>query len=224
MKKNKKPYHVIQLFNNSYVYDKDYKNYESRKEVVQWKNEIPSNSLVDGKVQITNVDPAISLASDQNMVILIDHNINTFEELHQLHKLNNENWDKQNANDFLIKRPKLFLGKLAQHKLSFEIFQLRLKETKLELFIDWDYWKVGREEKENFKIGELKIHQPLNIKIDGKRDFSLTGRRKRTFIENNYIIEYKGIFEEVEFIKEQKTFTKLVPVNSKEINFMKHLK
>lgn len=37
---NSKPFHVIQVFSNSYHYDKEYKEFETRKEWVKWKKEI----------------------------------------------------------------------------------------------------------------------------------------------------------------------------------------
>ena len=77
MKINKKPVHLIQIFDNSYRYDKNHKSFEDRKETVKWKDSILSNSFTieNGQVfldkkLIKNQNSILS-----NCIILIDYNI-----------------------------------------------------------------------------------------------------------------------------------------------------
>jgi hypothetical protein len=219
---------VIQIFTNSYIYDKEYKNYDSRKEYVEWKTELQSKSFVGKKVKINKNGYENRTGIIKNLVILIDNNYNSFEDFLQLKRLNKEYCNdiessKKIYNKQSQKTQNLMLGNLGKHKLEIDIFKLRLDEN-IELFINWDYWKIGNPIRENFKIAELKENQPINIKIDGKRDFSMSKGKKRTFIENNYIIEYKGIINEIEISKDNETFAKKIPTNMKEINLMKYLK
>ncbi len=228
MKINTKPCHVIQLYSNSYTYGKAYKDYGARKEFVVWKTEIASKTFFDEKIWISQDAYENRVGVLDNLIVLLDTNLGTYEDYLNLNRLNDNVVDDEEKglsiyNQEMQARKKLLLGKLGNVRTKVEIFTLKLAEE-IELSIDWDYWTIGDPERENFKIAELKKDCPVNIKIDGKRDFSSTGRRKRTFIENNYVLEYKGMVNEVEVLKGEESFTKVIPKNVKEINLMKYLK
>jgi len=228
MKINTKPCHVIQLFSNSYTYGKANKNFESRKEFAKWKTEIKSNTFFDEKIWISRAAYENRLGVLDNLIVLLDTNFNTYDDGVNLKRLDKKLSDNENLNQLIYnqqvkEKESLMLSKLRYTPTKIQLFTLKLAEE-IELFIDWDYWKMGNPKRENFKVAELKKNCPVNIKIDGKRDFSLTGRSKRTFIENNYILEYKGMVREIEVLKENKIFIKKIPQDVKEINLMKYLR
>ncbi len=223
---NLKPFHVIQIFSNSYHYDKEYKEFETRKEWVKWKKEIVSSTQIEDKtVLVTQKNYEKQGGSSPNLVILLDSNFYTEEDKIYLSKLDS-NYNRYKY--YKKEKQQLIFSTLSNRKIDLEIFKIRQNETtkEIELFFHWNYWKMGGSERESFKLSELKVNKPINIKTDGRQDFSMSGRRKRTFIENNYIIEYKGIFSQIEIIKEDKIFYKQLPnlEAMKEINLMKHLK
>jgi hypothetical protein len=222
------PFHVIQVFSNSYEYDKLYKDFNDRKELVQWKNDIQSNTNVAEKLILNETAFQKKTGNLGDLVVLIDRNFSSFEDFLLLQKLNNtveqdiETSKSQYLNE-LRQRNDVIFGQLVKNAASFEIFKLK-KESEIELWLNWDYWTVGEPERSNFKIAELKLNQPILIKLDGKRDFSLTGRRKRTFMEHQYVIEYKGLFNNIEVTNSTQNYNKTLPTNVKAINLMKHIK
>ena len=82
----------------------------------------------------------------------------------------------------------------------FAIFELR-KQEELELYLQYGYFEVGIPERKNFKLCTIKKQQPIEIKINGKTDFSATSRRERTFKEQHFIIEYVGDFNSCKLLK-----------------------
>lgn len=228
MKLNKKPCHVIQIFSCSYEYDKKYRNYDLRKSYVGWKSEISSRTSVESEVMISRDSYEKITGVLEDLVVLIDDNFYTYDDYLNLLKLNDQRCDddaqlKQYYERHRARQKSLFLGALGSRAQNIEIFKIRL-EDEVELFLNWDYWNVGEPKRENYKIAALKEGVPVNILIDGKRDFSLTGRRKRVYLENNYIIEYKGVFETVSVLNENRVFSKKVPDTMKEVNLLKHLR
>lgn len=111
--------------------------------------------------------------------------------------------DFRSRRDFLIKDNKHFAGlrQLSTPK-SFELFKIcKSGNDTFELFLDYasNAMIIGMPERENHKIGELKKNQPLRYKINGKADFTLTGRKQRTFCEFDYIFEWIGQVDKIGF-------------------------
>lgn len=117
-------------------------------------------------------------------------------------------------------------GTLTRQGANLGIFKFKLAEDKnqLEVYLNWSYWKLGEPFRENYQVAVLKPNEPIQIKLDGKRDFSMSSRRKRTFMEHDYILEYKGLVSAWEIMEETVVFEKPVPKPKKEINLMKYLK
>ncbi|MBL6447960.1 hypothetical protein JMN32_16710 [Fulvivirga sp. 29W222] len=229
IKLNEKPCHVIQVFSCSYEYDKKFREYGSRKDYVKWKDELSSGTTVGEEVVINRDCYENREGVLRDLIVLVDNNFNTYEDYLNLLKLNdqlhgdNTTQLEQSYKIYLRQQKGLLLGAAKPWAQGVEIFKLRFGGA-IELFLNWDYWNVGEPKRQNYKIAELKEGVPVNILIDGKRDFSLSGRRKRVYIENNYIIEYKGIHDQVWVLDDHKVFTKKVPNKCKEVNLLKHLK
>lgn len=231
--KLKKPIHIIQVFDNSYEYGKEEKSYETRKLKYAWLNSISSqNGFVERTILKTN-----SLKSKElnvlncDFLILSDFNTNSEEEtLNRFRHLkfseqiklqqasDNERikllQDFKNAIEYLVS------GNFTQHPYQFKCFNIQQKEN-IEIHLNWNYWDIGIPERENFKICELQKNKPIEINVNGKRDFSMTGRRARTFVERNFIIEYLGTVSEIE--ETNNIFQKKIPTTKKRINLLKKL-
>lgn len=221
---------MIQAFCNSYEYDKLFKDFDARKAYVQWKQQISSEAIISegsGEVFIHENYFGQPAGKLEDLLIITDYNITSFEDYLNLLHINNKSIDPElnhdNYQTYLQQRQHVWVGKLSPAFKAWKIFTIRMEEA-IELHLNWNYWTVGEPERANFKLAELRINQPVHVIIDGKRDFSLTGRRKRTFIENNYIIEYKGCFQDIFITANKVSSSKEPPTDSKEINLLKYIK
>lgn len=71
------------------------------------------------------------------------------------------------------------------------------KSGKMELHFHWSYFHVGDPERSEMKIGELEADKSLEFRVNGKRDFSLTGRRDRSYLEQSYSLQHLGAAREI---------------------------
>ncbi len=87
----------------------------------------------------------------------------------------------------------------------FEIFSLETAPSgEIELFLRYNELHIGRPWRKDFKLCSLKIGQAVEILINGKLDFTMTGRRERSYSEFDYIIHYLGDVQTIEFVAENK--------------------
>lgn len=103
------------------------------------------------------------------------------------------------------------------------IFDLK-SDTHLELHLRYGLFEIGLPSRENFKICELKKEEPVEIRINGKLDHSMSSGRQRQFKEQLYVFHYLGDFDSAfllkpSFPKEKKT----IPAKRKQINLLKPL-
>lgn len=78
----------------------------------------------------------------------------------------------------------------------------------LKLDIELEYsthsMTIGEPFRSNHKIFELKAGQVVRYLINGKADFTLTGRKQRTYYEFDYLFEWLGEIENVNYYKLEK--------------------
>lgn len=226
-----KPFHVIQLFDNSYEYGKDLKSFEDRKEHYFWRQKVNSKNGFADESAFKSYIPAV--LENSNLLFLIDYNVDDeFEilnrfgflkssEAYQIATTDNSN-QKRLKNQFIKNIEYHKTGNLTQHDFHWKCLKFSMKE-KLEVHLKWDYWEVGFPTRDNFKICELPLHTPMEININGKRDSSAGAGRARTFVERNFIIEYKGLCNSIEFVTNEPSFKKEIPTPLKRINLLKEL-
>jgi len=82
-----------------------------------------------------------------------------------------------------------------------EIFKIGGKDT-LELHLEWNYFHVGEPSRQNMKLCELVPDKAYEIRINGKTDFSMAGRRPRHYLERVFVVEHLGIFSECTLISD----------------------
>ncbi len=87
--------------------------------------------------------------------------------------------------------------------------------------LDYDDFELEKPIRDNFKICDLHENKPVEININGKKDFTLTGRRKRTYTEKNIILNYLG--KALPKYTDRAYFEKQVPKPFKRINMLKPL-
>ena len=197
------PKHIIQIFDNSLSYTKELKSFEDRKNISKWNKKIISKSgYIENGVLNLNRDTLKNPLSS-NTILLVDFN-----------RLE----DPQKAESHILN------GEITTSAFTWSILKFRKKET-IEVNLNWNYWDLGDIKREQFKLAELKENQPIEIKINGKRDFSLSSRRERLFLEKNFIIQYLGTIEKINLVPKSNFISeKEIPIDRKLINLMKRIK
>lgn len=106
--------------------------------------------------------------------------------------------------------PELFAFNKENSVWHFEIFSIeKTNAGEFELMLKYDTNKsyIGEPSRNDHKLCTLKRGEPVQVSINGKTDFSLSGRRERTYTEYEYIIEYLGDVSKVDFMAPNKIET-----------------
>lgn len=111
---------------------------------------------------------------------------------------------------------------LANQTFDFAPLSLSLPNGDLVLSFSWDYFSVGDPERNAMKIGEINLGKCLEFRVNGKRDFSMTGRRDRTYLEQTIWIQHLGSLTQIEKVK-NKHFPFLLPESDKLVDLRKLL-
>lgn len=225
--KTKKAKMILQVYHNYFLYHKDMKSFADRKELTDWNKEIKSKSayLKDGKLVLSKSD-FTSEIHNSNLIVLNDLNHSS-----KLKNLKNSNYQQDliesERNTYSqirspLKQVEYF--NLDNSKKNFAIFQLRKVDDIIELHLLYDYFEIGEPERKNFKLCNLEIDVPVEIKINGKLDHSLSSRRERTYKEHCCIFHLAGQTNEFEL--ERSPFRgslKKIPKPLKVVDLMKQL-
>ncbi len=231
-----RPVHVIQIFNNSLVYGKDEKSFAQRKDKYAWKDTILSKSgiLEEGILKL-NKSKMPPLDDNINVILLIDYNANDeteiltrfelldFYDYVELSNISPTMDAHRIIRKTLDKIPYVIAGNFSTGPLVWDVLEFR-KWKNIHIYLRWDEERLGMPKREFFKICELYPHKPVEILINGRKDFSGTKRRERLFVEKDYIIEYLGEVREYELIEGYRAiFQKQIPRERNVINLLKPL-
>lgn len=202
--------HVFQFYKKHWRIPKKYYTTETRQAFQNWDNKIQSQiGFVYGKELLLPVDKkSIIQLNGATSVILQDvighnssqsklhirHNaeINRFPDWYRQQQL--ERTDSQN--------PELAVFNNQKRIWDFEIFSIEKNDNnEFELYLRYkiNEFQLGKPARDDHKLCILKKNEPLKISINGKSDFTMTGRKERSYAEYEYIIEYLGEIASVEF-------------------------
>jgi hypothetical protein len=120
--------------------------------------------------------------------------------------LRDKTLENNRSNDMADSGDVFLLNQLNTPK-EFEIFRVqKTDKDSYELFIDYNSnaGSIGVPRRENHKICDLQESKPIRFRTNGKSDFTLTGRKERTFNEFDYIIVRVGNASGVEFRERNK--------------------
>ena len=225
--------HIIQIFDNSYEYTKETRSYEDRKHLHSWKKEIASYSgkLVDDELWLNRSQFNQPELDKSDFIFLLDHNSDSIRdtlekfgylEPHKLNELNQATRSQQLriVNKEANKIDHVFYTKLLNSAFRWKCFKFHFDQAPV-IDLDYDEFKLGKPRRDNFTICTLEKNVPTEIKINGKLDMSLFGRRERTYHEINIIFNYLGT---ANYVTETSVpFNKKIPSPSKTINLLKTL-
>jgi hypothetical protein len=103
-----------------------------------------------------------------------------------------------------------------------EIFKI-FGKVPVELHLEWSYFHVGDPSRNHMKLCDLVPGKAYEIRVNGKTDFSLTGRRPRHYLEQIFVVEHLGIFSEYTPISDSKKIPNRLPEQRKIIDLRKPL-
>ncbi|RZT00150.1 hypothetical protein [Aquimarina brevivitae] len=205
------------------------KSYEDRKGLTKWKQEIHSKSafLENGRLTLakSEYNSDFDLA---NLIILNDYNNDAEVNELNLQQLNHRNsamnCKVRNEVQNRIDLKRVHYLTLAKTPKKFEIFQLKKVKEQIELHLLYDYYEIGAPKRDNFKICNLEINQPIAIKINGKLDHSLSSGRERSYKEHSYIFHLLGYANTFSWVREPfEGDVKSIPEPIKTVDLMKEL-
>ena len=198
-----RPIIVLQVFTNLLRYTKEERSFDKRKERLAWKPAASAYGYVkdEGLFLPAGIlqHPALERC---NLITIKDSLAPEFAYM-----------ERMESNDcFELTAPRK-LG-------NFKIKQVEA----LDLFLDYNRFFIGIPKRANIKLCSLRLKQPVEIAINGKTDFSLTGRRAREFTDQHYIFEYLGDFKSCRVLKENaKPVIKSIPGKRKLVDMIKPL-
>lgn len=75
------------------------------------------------------------------------------------------------------------------------------EEGTFDLFVDFleNPYLIYESPRVHYRIGTLKKAESIEIRANGKSDFTMTGRKQRTYYEVRYIIQYLGDVQGIDF-------------------------
>lgn len=198
----KKPVRIFQVFRNINEYGKEDKSFEDRKEKFAWKPMISTSGYVkDHELFLPASMTSKPNFGEADLITLLDDNLPPIQSILLTHEKNH-------------------CFKLSSMS-KLDIFQLKLKEE-IELHLRYGYFEVGLPSRKDFKLCEVKVGHPVEIKINGKTESSLSSRRARVFKDQVYIFEYLGDFKQCTLL-EQPIITKHIPEQLKVVDLNKRL-
>jgi len=95
------------------------------------------------------------------------------------------------ADNWTKRFPEIIHFNKQDSKLDFDPFTIDIYNKELYL-------------KDAYKLCGLKVGEPVRILLNKKCDFSFSGRRERTYLESDYIFQYLGEVDKIEFLSEEK--------------------
>lgn len=197
---------VIQIFKSVERIEKPDYTTETRQILDQWGESFVSKTgyLTEHTLCLptgTKQEPDLKTAD-----LIIIQDISGFDPF-----LIENSWNKTNMQD-------CFKGSKKSHILSanrqlicfnrpsrlwtFEIFKIKEnKSNNFDLSLNYSANEsyIGIPKRDDHKIAELKLHRPIRYRLNGKSDFTMTGRKQRTFLEYDYIFEYLGQADKIEY-------------------------
>ena len=200
---------VIQVYKSIAVFTKNEYSPQGRKSFHHLEAVIDSRQgfLEDGVLILPLEYKSVVNTKNTEIIIIQDTLQNKKPEL-------NRGPDSSDSGEAIV------LNQLGTPK-EFEVFRIqRAGKEKYEIFIDYNSnaSRIGVPKREYHKICDLSKSKPIRFRTNGKSDFTMTGRKERTFNEFDYIIEMVGRASGVEFREFSKVHKrKNIPVNEAQL-------
>ncbi len=198
-----RPIKILQIFTNILRYTKEDRSFDKRRDRLQWRPVESMNGCIkNGQLFLP---PAILQHPGLEKANLITIKDSLNPQFNYMELLEN--------NDCFELTASRKLG-------SFKIKQAE----ELELHLHYSQFYIGTPKRDNIKLCNLRAGHSVEIAINGKTDFSLTGRRDREFTDQYYIFDHLGDFKTCRVLPENtKPVWKQIPAERKLVDMIKPL-
>ena len=198
---------IFQVFKKQAVFTKSDYNAANRDAFSNWQKEVNSflGYLDEDKLYLpTEKSNDIQPRSTGAVIIQDIIGYDGFQERKRLESMKSPAWyieSRLSAQEELLafdaqKKVWLF-GLFSIQRIADDQFEISLKYAANDM-------RIGIPGRTDHKFAVLKKGQPIRFVINGKSDFTMSGRKERTFSEFDYIIEYLGKASEIEFLARNK--------------------
>lgn len=216
--------HLFQFYKKHWRIPKKFYSPETRKAFQQWDENLNSQTgYIDGTKLFLPIDKKNTVHINKRSSAIILQDIIGYQSSQSKLQIRRKA-DTHKFPDWFLQQqlslsenqnPELAIFNSQKRKWDFEIFSIEKSDTnKFDIFLSYqaNRFLIGQPDRADHKLFRLKKNEPIKISINGKSDFSMTGRRERSYSEYEYIIEYLGEIESVEFTELSKITTrKLIP-------------
>lgn len=187
---------IIQIFKYKELFTKENYTPKNRKQLAVYPKEVISEQ---GYWEAEKV--VLPLAQKENLKAKPDLLI--IQDLLQHEFVPNESWTRTPREAF---RTFAHQGHYTFYQLqgfrSFELFKLqKAAEDRYELFLDYqsNSATIGVPRRQDHKLCDLRPGAAVRIRINGRSDFTLFGRKARSFHEFDYLIQWRGTTDKIAF-------------------------
>lgn len=168
------PKTVLQVFHNVVSYGKEENNAAAREALCRWQNTLQSRcgDAVNGVLSLPQELLADRVRFERSDLLILNDYNNT-AEIGKRVPLHEE-----------VSTSGVTLLQLGSRSVDYEIFQLRRGVSGLELHLAYTPHAayIGVPRRSDYQIARLEPGRPLRVTINGKFDFSASGRRARTYL------------------------------------------
>ena len=213
---------VIQVYKSKEIFIRSTYTPENRKSFHDLEDSFDSTQgYMEGETLVLPIEyEDLSELKTADLIIIQDvRGWESFRVNKHPERLDLPEWFKRSRREFLINNNKhLFPLRQLNTAKSFEIFKIRKSDDgwyELEINYTANSMRIGIPERENHKFCNLKRSKPIRYKINGKSDFTMSGRKERTYYEFDFIIEWLGSADKIEFRELNKiNKSKILPLES----------
>lgn len=198
---------IFQVYKKHAHFVKSNYNDKVRKSFLNWDNELTSkNGFIDKHILYLPAEEKNNPLIANSSVIIIQDIIgySTFNNEQTLKKQKLPEWFINDRISSIKERnPERILFQGGKKSWQFEIFNIEKNEDsefKLDFLYGLNKTYIGEPKREDHQIAKLTIDQPVRFSVNGKSDSTMTGGKERTYCEFDYIIEYVGSIDSIEFL------------------------
>ncbi|AWO00325.1 hypothetical protein DLD77_00680 [Chitinophaga alhagiae] len=112
-------------------------------------------------------------------------------------------WLKDKGHTLLANGEETCIAK-SSGNLVYDIFRIeKTPQGTFSLFLNYTHYSldIGIPSRNNHKIADIKPGEPVRYRLNGKSDFTMTGRKERAFLERDYLFEYAGQANSIVFLE-----------------------
>lgn len=182
------PKSVVQLFHRATRYGKAENTHEAREALTRWRGTVLSRTGgVRGKTLLLNegVREAWGRFAPGELVVFHDHEAESESFRRVLPSYQGPEYTFLQGLD----RPR-----------SLDVFTLVRTPEGFDLHLDGEALAslLRAPRRGSFRVAKLLPGRPVRVTLNGKWDFSMTGRRARNYVVLDYVFVYLGEVDEVE--------------------------